>query len=180
MSIGTPGSGTRATMDLAMNALWLQAFRFEDAAELKFIEMPPALCDNKIDAFVFVAGYPNAILNDAANVVRDAHRAGRRPRRSTPDRRSPVLREDRHPGENVQGDRYRAAILRHGGDPRGQCRHAGRHRLRDHQGRVRELRTTSRSCIRRSPRLTKEGALPGDTVPFHPGAVKYFKEAGMR
>jgi TRAP transporter TAXI family solute receptor len=27
--------------------------------------------------------------------------------------------------------------------------------------------------------ITKEGALRGDTVPFHAGAVKYFKEAGL-
>ena len=27
--------------------------------------------------------------------------------------------------------------------------------------------------------MTKEGALLGDVVPFHPGAVKYFKEAGL-
>ena len=36
------------------------------AAELKFVEMAPALCDNKIDAFVFVAGHPNAIFQEAA------------------------------------------------------------------------------------------------------------------
>jgi TRAP transporter TAXI family solute receptor len=27
--------------------------------------------------------------------------------------------------------------------------------------------------------ITKEGSLRGDTAPFHPGAVKYFKEAGL-
>ena len=37
------------------------------AGELKFVEMAPALCDNKIDAFTFVAGHPNAIFQEAAS-----------------------------------------------------------------------------------------------------------------
>jgi TRAP-type uncharacterized transport system substrate-binding protein len=27
--------------------------------------------------------------------------------------------------------------------------------------------------------ITKEGSLQGNSVPFHPGAVKYFKEKGL-
>ena len=97
VSIGTPGSGTRATMDLVMNAYGIKRSDLKSAAELKFIEMAPALCDNKIDAFVFVAGHPNAILQDAATSCRDVHRGGRR----RADRRArgvaTVLRQGRHP-----------------------------------------------------------------------------------
>ena len=66
ISIGSPGSGTRATMDLVMNAYGIKRSELKSAAELKFIELAPALCDSKIDAFVFVAGHPNAVLQDAA------------------------------------------------------------------------------------------------------------------
>ena len=54
VSIGTPGSGTRATMDLVMNAHGVARGDLKAAVEMKFVEMPPALCENKIDAFVFV------------------------------------------------------------------------------------------------------------------------------
>ena len=70
VSIGTPGSGTRATMDLVMNAHGVARSDLKAAVEMKFVEMPPALCENKIDAFVFVAGHPNVILQDAANGCR--------------------------------------------------------------------------------------------------------------
>ena len=50
-----------------MGAHGLKRSDLKMAAELKFVEMPPALCDNKIDAFVFVAGHPNSIFQDAAN-----------------------------------------------------------------------------------------------------------------
>jgi TRAP transporter TAXI family solute receptor len=53
-------------MDLVMNAYGIKRSDLKSAAELKFIELAPALCDNKIDAFVFVAGHPNAVLQDAA------------------------------------------------------------------------------------------------------------------
>src|SRR6185436_3740743 len=66
VSIGSSGSGTRATMDLVMDAFGLKRSDLKTAAEMKFVEMPTALCENRIDAFVFVAGHPNAIFQDAA------------------------------------------------------------------------------------------------------------------
>ena len=67
VSLGPPGSGTRATMDLVMETVGLQKSDLKSALELKFVEMSPALCENKIDAFVFVAGHPNPVLHEAAD-----------------------------------------------------------------------------------------------------------------
>ena len=47
ISIGSPGSGTRATMDLVMNAYGIKRSDLKSAAELKFIELAPALCDSR-------------------------------------------------------------------------------------------------------------------------------------
>ncbi|MEK7435455.1 MAG: TAXI family TRAP transporter solute-binding subunit, partial [Pseudomonadota bacterium] len=66
MNIGDPGSGTRATTELVMAATGIKKEDLRLATELKFVEMAPALCDNKIDAFTFVAGHPNAIFQEAA------------------------------------------------------------------------------------------------------------------
>jgi TRAP transporter TAXI family solute receptor len=66
INIGDPGSGSRATMELVMKEFGIAPSDLKLASELKFVEMAPALCDNKIDAFVFVAGHPNAIFQEAA------------------------------------------------------------------------------------------------------------------
>ena len=62
MNIGDPGSGTRATTELVMGATGIKKEDLRLATELKFVEMAPALCDNKIDAFTFVAGEIFGIL----------------------------------------------------------------------------------------------------------------------
>ena len=49
-----------------MAAMGVKTTDLKLATELKFVEMAPALCDNKIDAFTFVAGHPNAIFQEAA------------------------------------------------------------------------------------------------------------------
>jgi len=65
VSLGPPGSGTRATADIVLAAHGLRAADLAEAATLKFVELAPALCERKIDAFVFVAGHPNPVFLDA-------------------------------------------------------------------------------------------------------------------
>ena len=67
VGLGPPGSGTRATMELVMEAVGLKKSDFRSALEMKFVEMSPALCENKIDAFAFVAGHPNPVFHEAAD-----------------------------------------------------------------------------------------------------------------
>jgi len=67
VNIGNPGSGQRTSMDLVMNAKkWTKA-DFAEALELPSSEQAKALCENKIDAFVFTAGHPNASIKKAAD-----------------------------------------------------------------------------------------------------------------
>ena len=65
VSLGPPGSGTRATSDIVLAAHDLRAADLAEAVELKFVELAPALCEHKIDAFLFVAGHPNPVFLDA-------------------------------------------------------------------------------------------------------------------
>ncbi|SBW09538.1 TRAP transporter solute receptor, TAXI family [uncultured Alphaproteobacteria bacterium] len=63
-NVGNPGSGTLASMEELLAAMkWTRA-KFSLAAELKPDEMGPALCDNKIDGFVFTVGHPSAAIQD--------------------------------------------------------------------------------------------------------------------
>lgn len=65
VSLGPPGSGTRATSDLVLAAHGLRAADLAEVGELKFVELAAALCEHKIDAFMFVAGHPNPVFRDA-------------------------------------------------------------------------------------------------------------------
>ncbi len=67
VNIGNPGSGHRATLELLLAAIGWTTADFSLAAELKPSEQSRALCNNEIDAMVFVVGHPNKSIHDAAN-----------------------------------------------------------------------------------------------------------------
>lgn len=65
LSIGGPGSGTRATFDELLRALGGTPADYAMLAELHTEEQGPALCDNRIDAFFYGVGHPSATVLDA-------------------------------------------------------------------------------------------------------------------
>jgi len=65
VNIGNPGSGQRATTEVVMKALGWTTKSFALASELKSAEQSQALCDNKVDAIVFVVGHPNGSIQEA-------------------------------------------------------------------------------------------------------------------
>lgn len=65
VNIGNPGSGQRATMEVVMGALGWSNSDFALASELKPAEQSQALCDNKVDAIVYVVGHPNGSIQEA-------------------------------------------------------------------------------------------------------------------
>lgn len=66
VNVGNPGSGARATMEVVMEAMGWTMDDFALASELKSAEQAAALCDNKIDVFVFVVGHPSGTMEEAA------------------------------------------------------------------------------------------------------------------
>ena len=67
VNIGNPGSGQRATMDAVMEAKGWTTANFKLSSELKSSEQAQALCDNKIDAMVFVVGHPSGSIQEASS-----------------------------------------------------------------------------------------------------------------
>jgi hypothetical protein len=65
VNVGNPGSGQRATMEIAMEAMGWDMEDFALASELKSVEQAQAMCDNKIDAFVFTVGHPSGSIQEA-------------------------------------------------------------------------------------------------------------------
>ncbi len=66
VNVGNPGSGQRATMDAVMGAKGWTSDVFQLSSELKSAEQAQALCDNKIDAMVFVVGHPSGSIQEAS------------------------------------------------------------------------------------------------------------------
>ncbi len=63
-NVGNPGSGTRDTVNVVINALGMKNSDFSLTSELKPDEHGAALCDNKIDGFAFVVASPAANIQD--------------------------------------------------------------------------------------------------------------------
>lgn len=64
VNIGNPGSGMRATMEVLMQQKGWTKETFQFAGELKASEQAQALCDNKIDAMIYSAGHPNGAVQE--------------------------------------------------------------------------------------------------------------------
>ncbi len=67
VDIGNPGSGDHSTMTVLMNSLGWTMDSFAAVSELKGAERAQALCDNKIDAFVYVVGHPSGTIKEASS-----------------------------------------------------------------------------------------------------------------
>jgi TRAP transporter TAXI family solute receptor len=65
VNIGNPGSGQRGTMEVVMQALGWNRGDFTLVSELKAAEQSAALCDNKVDAIVYTVGHPNGSIQEA-------------------------------------------------------------------------------------------------------------------
>ena len=65
VNIGNPGSGQRGTIEVIMDAKGWTKDVYKLASELKSAEQAQALCDNKIDAMVFVVGHPSGSIKEA-------------------------------------------------------------------------------------------------------------------
>lgn len=66
VNVGDPGSGTRATMKVILDAKGWTEKEFKVASELKASEMASAMCDNNLDAITYNVGHPNGALKEAA------------------------------------------------------------------------------------------------------------------
>lgn len=65
VSVGNPGSGQRATAEVLMDAMGWDLDKFSLAAELKAAEQSQALCDGNIDAFFYTVGHPSGAIKEA-------------------------------------------------------------------------------------------------------------------
>ncbi len=150
------------------------------ATELKFVEMAPALCDNKIDAFTFVAGHPNAIFQEAATSCASSIATVAGPGIDKLVKDNPFYAGRPDPREDARWRRTTAAFLfgvlatvvASADMPEVAIAYTITKAVFDNFEDFKKLHPAIAN-------ITKESMLQGNTVPFHPGAMKYFKEKGL-
>ncbi|MEI7432077.1 MAG: TAXI family TRAP transporter solute-binding subunit, partial [Betaproteobacteria bacterium] len=67
-NVGSPGSGTRFTIEMLMSKIDMKMSDYTLASELRPDEQGAALCDNKIDGFSFVVASPTANIQYPATI----------------------------------------------------------------------------------------------------------------
>jgi TRAP transporter TAXI family solute receptor len=67
IDIGNPGSGERAVMDILMPNLHWTDKDFAAVSTLNADDRAQALCNNQIDAFVYMVGHPSGAIREATN-----------------------------------------------------------------------------------------------------------------
>ncbi len=67
VNIGNPGSGQRGTMEVLMEAMGWTNDDFAAVSELPAGEQSAALCDNNIDAMVYTVGHPSGSISEATS-----------------------------------------------------------------------------------------------------------------
>lgn len=65
VNVGNPGSGQRDTMEVLMAALGWTMSDFSLVSELQAGEQSQALCDNNIDAMIYTVGHPSGSIQEA-------------------------------------------------------------------------------------------------------------------
>ncbi|MCU7915845.1 MAG: TAXI family TRAP transporter solute-binding subunit [Candidatus Thiodiazotropha sp. (ex Gloverina cf. vestifex)] len=178
VNIGNPGSGQRGTMEVLMQKLGWTKASFKLAAELKATEQARALCDNKIDAMIYTVGHPNASIKEAATAC-DAH----------------LVPVDGPIVETlIDANSYYASAKIPAGMYRGTDTETQTFGVKatlvtslkvdenvvyelvkavfENLDKFRELHPAFKH-------LQPADMLKGNSAPFHPGALKYYKEVGL-
>lgn len=65
VNVGNPGSGQRDTMEVVMGVMGWTMGDFAMSSELQAGEQSQALCDNNIDAMVYTVGHPSGSIQEA-------------------------------------------------------------------------------------------------------------------
>ncbi|TCS66225.1 TAXI family TRAP transporter solute-binding subunit [Primorskyibacter sedentarius] len=179
VNIGNPGSGQRATMEVLLEAMGWSTDDFALATELKAAEQSAALCDNQIDAMVYTVGHPSGSIQEATTACDSVlvNVTGEAVDKLVAD--FPFYRTATIPGGMYRGSDEDVstfgvgATLVTSADVSEDAVHALTAAVFDNFDDFKQLHPAFAN-------LTKEEmANDGLSAPLHPGAEKYYKEAGL-
>jgi TRAP transporter TAXI family solute receptor len=180
VNIGNPGSGQRGTMEELMKAMGVNNSYFKSTTELTSSEQVKALCDGKIDAFGYSVGFPNGAMEQAATCAAKA---------------SPINLTGSEVKKLISGADYYAQAVIPKGTYSNQKKDATTFGVKatvvtsaDVSDELVYLVTKAvfenfDDFKKQHPAFSflskKDMIKDGLSAPLHPGAIKYYKEAGL-
>jgi hypothetical protein len=178
VNIGDPGSATRATAELVLNAYGIRPQELKFSDEIKFAQLGSALCDGRIDAFAVIVGHPNANVQEAANSCASNIVAAAGPAIDQLIKDHPFFGKASVPGKMYKGaDQAQAtfgvfATVVVSADLTEPTAYLVTKAVFDN---FEEFKLSHPALAN----ISKESMLLGNTAPFHPGAIRYFRERGL-
>jgi uncharacterized protein len=179
VNVGNPGSGQRSTMEVLMNAKGWTMDDFKLASELKSAEQSQALSDNNVDAIVFTVGHPNGSIQEATTTT-DAKLVpvtGAEVDQLVAD--NPYYSKATIPGDMYRGNPddvetfgVRATFVTSADVP-DEVVYAVTKAVFENFEDFKQLHPAFATLDK------KEIVTGGLSAPMHPGAERYFKEAGL-
>lgn len=179
VNLGDPGSGNRQN---AIDALETAGINYEKdlkAESVKASEAPALLQDEKIDAFFYTVGHPNG-------AIKEATAGGRKVRFIKITAVDNLLNKSSYYAKSyIPSEYYPTADNKENVDTFGvQATLVTSAKVSDDTvyAVTKEVFDNFENFKKLHPAyavLTKESMLQGLSAPLHPGAVKYYKEAGL-
>ncbi|MCG8486375.1 MAG: TAXI family TRAP transporter solute-binding subunit [Chromatiales bacterium] len=177
VNIGNPGSGQRGTMEIMMEKHGWSKQDFKLASELKATEQARALCDNKIDAMVYVVGHPNASIKEAATacdtrLVAVAGDLVEKLIETTPYYAPATVAGGVYRGSDIDTPTFgvKATLV--------TAEHVDEEVVYQLVKTVFDNLDKFRQLHPAFAHLQAAAMLEGNTAPFHKGALRYYKEKG--
>ncbi len=179
VNVGNPGSGQRSTTDVVMNALGWTMDDFRLASELKPAEQSAAMCDNRVDAIIYTVGHPNGSIQEATTAC-DAVLVNV----TGPEIDKLISENDYYRTATIPAGMYRgnnqdaktfgvgATFVTSAQVPENVIYHVVK-AVFDNFDDFKRLHPAFENL--KKEEMIKDGL----SAPLHPGAVKYYKEAGL-
>ncbi|WP_425466231.1 TAXI family TRAP transporter solute-binding subunit [Ostreiculturibacter nitratireducens] len=179
INVGNPGSGQRDTMEVLMGALGWTMDDFSLVSELQAAEQSQALCDNNIDAMVYTVGHPSGSIQEATTACDSVLVNVSGPAVDQLVAEHPYYRLATIPGgmyrgtdSDVQTFGVGATLVTSASVPDDVVYALVKAVFSD----LDQFRGLHPAFANLDP---KEMANDGLSAPLHPGAEKYFREAGL-
>ena len=180
VNIGNPGSGQRQNALDALVAAGLDPERDLDAEGVKALDAPGLLQDDRIDAFFFTVGHPNGAVKEATAGVRKVHLV------PITGIEGLLAKFPYYAKAMIPVSHYRSATntedvptfgvkatLVTSADVADAIVYAVTKEVFENLDALKKLHPAYET-------LTRESMLQGLTAPLHPGAERYFREAGLK
>ena len=178
INLGNPGSGNEATALTLFAEAGIKKSDLKFAGALKAAEMPDALRDNKIDGYFYMVGHPTANIKDASNSVDVKIVPLTGPVVDSIISKYPYFAKADVPGGLYKGHPEGTptfgvkAVLVTSDDVSDKAVYTVVKSILENFDAFKKLHPAYKN-------ITKKSLLDGLSAPLHPGAIKYYKEAGL-